>query len=134
MRNEIVNGAEFLIITSVLVFLTYCSGGDAIVTAADTSVEVSDSMKKCLAMGSLWQIKCFCYGRDACEGSGGFPCFWDPADNGLKKNPEMADLYELFKKDRIKCRENMNLNDIPPCDERALAQALLRCEKRLEGK
>ena len=92
---------------------------------------VSPAMEECLAMKTLWQIECFCIEQDACEGRH-YACFWDLADDGLGKNPEMADLYNIFYNDMIKCGENsVRLSDINPCEDAALAAALKRCEERL---
>ena len=92
---------------------------------------ITDAMKTCLDMKQLWQIDCFCIEKDACIGRR-YACFWDPAIIGLEKNPEMKDLYLLFRQDMLKCLE-LKLNFVDKCEQEALNLGLKRCEERLNN-
>jgi len=102
-------------------------------TQGSEATYISPAMEECLAMKTLWQVECFCIEKDACE-SRHYACFWNLADDGLGKNPEMADLYNTFYNDLLKCRENsVKISDINPYEDAALVAALKRCEERLLG-
>lgn len=98
---------------------------------AGPTAMISPAMLTCMSMRTLWQVDCFCPEVDACE-SRRYACFWDLSVDGLAKNPEMADLYAMFRADMLECREiSVKSDDIGPCEDKALMAALARCERRL---
>lgn len=113
--------------------LAACGGEPTYEMVSVLAPRASPEMLECLAMRTLWQVDCFCWEADACEGRK-YACFWDLSHDGLMKNPEMADLYVMFHADLMTCREYaVKPGDIASCEDAALEQALIRCEHRLLG-
>lgn len=116
-----------------LVILASCGGEEPpTLVAAELSPWVTPERIKCMSMRTLWQATCFC--TDIYCESRTYPCFWDLSVDGLAKNPEMEDLYKVFRAELVECRETAaKLDDIEPCEDKALERALTRCERRLLG-
>lgn len=87
---------------------------------------------ECKAMKTLWQVDCYCV-ESGCIARH-YACFWDLSHDGLGKNPEMADLYDIFYGEFTDCHLNsLKIDDVSPCEDDALARALARCEQRMIG-